>query len=116
MFYDNLEAWKEIRMRYVKLALLLTLTLVLVGCGGEFFDDGDGTNDGGADTGGDYDAYWDTIETFSAEGYIPEMTQNHQRPSWISPTLMVLLWGWAKTSLTRMRICHVRVNGDWGNL
>lgn len=91
--------------RMLAIALLLTLILALAGCDDDFFDSDGGDGRGGADTGGDYDAYWNTIETISVEGYIPEMTQKQEPPAPQGdqedcPTVMVLLmllgglWGW----------------------
>lgn len=61
--------------------ILILVLLLLTGCDDEFFDGGNG--DGGpANSGGDsYDAYWNTIETLSAKGYVPEMTQRPESPA-----------------------------------
>ena len=92
--------------RYASLTLLLALLLALSGCDGDFFDGGHsgGGNGGSA---GDYGAYWGTIETISADGYVPEMTQKPESPAPQSdqnncPTAMILLlllgslWGWQR--------------------
>ena len=54
--------------------LLIALTLALAGCG----NDG---HDGGEPGGDDYETYWGIIETISAKGYIPEMTQKPEAPA-----------------------------------
>lgn len=59
---------------YIKLVLLMTLAIALAGCGDDDYDD-DESN------GGDYETYWGIIETISAKGYIPEMTQKPEAPA-----------------------------------
>ena len=61
-------------MKYIGLVLLMTLAMVLVGCEDNGYDDGDESG------GGDYETYWGIIETISAKGYIPEMTQKPEAP------------------------------------
>lgn len=64
-------------MKHIKLILLMVLVLTLTGCDDDFFDGG---GNGGKSAGGDYNAYWNTIETIAVDGYL-EMTQKPELPA-----------------------------------
>lgn len=63
-------------MRYIKLALLITLAMTLTGCWDDGYHDGDGSG-----SGGNYDTYWDIVEVVSVEGDVTNMTQKPEAPA-----------------------------------
>ena len=79
-------------MRHIKLVVLVVLVLCLAGC----WDDGyhDGNGGGGSRSG---EAYWNTIETLSAKGYVPD-------PELAVVIILGGLYGWKKRSQEVLRV------------
>jgi len=91
-------------VKHIKLILLVASILALAGCGNDDYD-------GGESGGGDYETYWGVIETISAKGYNPEMTQKPEAPAprgdqeecpgAIALILLVLYYSWDRLSINQ---------------